>query len=144
MTHPYWPDGAKVELDHLCRRDGDPDVYRIHGIHSKDGRAYISASLVGAPPGNLFANATMDRLTRVPPTRPVDSEEYRTAASPKALGQLFNWAKQLLVVDAEIVDDDEPRCDATRGDGHDTPIWTCDQPAGHLPGCHHDPERGWW
>lgn len=182
-THPRWPDGDLVELGDLCRRDDHPtdQVWRVVTLHlGRDGHHYLSADIVSGPvPANArFANSKLDRVIRVLPPRPVAGEMPEGLArwledsrivglagdvaqmprpSRDRLTELFDWARTLLVVDAEIVDDDSPRCDATRPEpGAYSYTLTCNRPAGHAgrlqvadaavasDAGHYDPERGWW
>jgi hypothetical protein len=89
-----------------------------------------------------------------------DSDGFLSPLRRERLGELLDWAKALVtevtppdeVVDVEIVEDDEPRCGATRSErGTDGQVhrWICNREDGHpMDGpagfSHHDPERGWW
>jgi hypothetical protein len=127
MTHPCWPDGAKVELGHLF--DWDGTTYVVDGIDlgGIDGTSVDGAKGIGG--------RHPEQVTRVLPPRPVAGEipehlagwlestgltadDVRNGTELYSSGgwmaELFEWAKALLVVDAQIVEDVEPRCAAER------------------------------
>jgi hypothetical protein len=164
VTHPCWPDGAKVELGHLFRKtfgSETPTIFTVAAI-SLAGELPLISGL--GDDGQMEGSLRMDQIERVLPPRPVAGEipEHLAAwlestgltaddvrngpelySSGGWMAELLAWAKALLVVDAEIVEDDEPRCDATHTN-HAGHVWTCDQEAKHVGAGHHDPERGWW
>ena len=172
MTHPCWPNGDEIKLGHLFHT-GDPStVYTIDLISTNQVGGHATS-----PNGGIGGNYPIVEVFRVLPPRPVvgdmpghlaawlETYDGVRAAGPdddisanrQRMYEVLDWAKGLLVVDAEIVDDDRPQCDATKmfplqPGGQ---LWTCNRHMGHAPRLrvyddvdsdagHYDPERGWW
>lgn len=172
MNHPLWPDGTLVEIGHHCTVNDKTGVWRIAGITSTTAGARFSVTRSDDYAALGFV--AIERLRRVQSPRPVSGEMPERLAQwlenydgPADYGfdeetrqrrdEVIAWARTLLIMDAEIVEDDKPddlvevdadgnpyimveeesyngpvsvdRCDATKSDG--TIIWFCSREAGH-------------